>query len=474
MCRTAGVPRSRVLLEGEKEDGAKPSVASQAQMAAGGGAALAGGGLIAWEHSTFLLSTDVLGGSLVLVGAAIAAAATPQARAALFGESEETKKTRAQFKFTLLNDDASHAQARADLEKATAASDLGGLPAGRQAAGDARAGADPRDARPRPAGCQFVRARLGAGEAGAEGGQRRGDDVRMALRPWCRRRLRPRPRSWSARPGAGVAASEVARLLGLLEGVASPRSELVVRVTSPGGAVAEFGLMAASLLTAAASEDHVSSTAPSWWRPPRSCVVGGIAAPFAFVGSIGVVAALPNFHRVLTKAESYSSPADKHKRCHGRKKAEEQASSRRSSSSSPRVRSTSQASAPRRRRRRSGGGEAAAAAAKAGRRPAAAATAFAIATRRATGRRGSRYCRRPRRELATSHKLLREHARLRRRAGRALRQRSPLAMLTGAVHEAVGAVAAHVEALAFPRGAAGLGPEPALRDDTYRHVRASG
>ena len=47
-------------------------------------------------------------------------------------------------------------------------------------------------------------------------------------------------------------------------------------------------------------------------------------------------------------------------------------------------------------------------------------------------------------------------------------------MLTGAVHEAVGAVAARVEALAFPRGAAGLGPEPALRDDTYRHVRASG
>ena len=130
MCRTAGVPRSRVLLEGEKEDGAKPSVASQAQMAAGGGAALAGGGLIAWEHSTFLLSNDVLGGSLVLVGAAIAAAATPQARAALFGESEETKKTRAQFKFTLLNDDASHAQARADLEKATAASrGLDGLPA---------------------------------------------------------------------------------------------------------------------------------------------------------------------------------------------------------------------------------------------------------------------------------------------------------------------------------------------------------
>ena len=29
----------------------------------------------------------------------------------------------------------------------------------------------------------------------------------------------------------------------------------------------------------------------------------GIAAPFAFVGSIGVVASLPNFHRVLTRAE---------------------------------------------------------------------------------------------------------------------------------------------------------------------------
>ena len=144
MCRTASVPRSRVLLEGEKADEAKPSAASQAQMALGGGAAVAGGGLIAWEHSAWLLSNDVLGGSHVVVGFALAAAAAPQARAALFGEKDEKQKAR--FKFTLLNDDESHAQARTDLEKTTAASrGLDGLPADvRKLLDDARARATPR------------------------------------------------------------------------------------------------------------------------------------------------------------------------------------------------------------------------------------------------------------------------------------------------------------------------------------------
>ena len=75
-------------------------------------------------------------------------------------------------------------------------------------------------------------------------------------------------------------------------------------------------------------------------------------------------------------------------------------------------------------------------------------------------------------ELATSHELLRERM---ARCDVVLvepappRRRSPLAMLTGAVHEAVGAAAA----LAFPHGAEAR-PEPVVRDDAYRRVRASG
>ena len=105
--------------------------------------------------------------------------------------------------------------------------------------------------------------------------------------------------------------SEVSRLDGLaafLETVISPaHDELVVRVTSPGGAVAEFGLAAAALLRLRRAGVRITCCVD---RVAASggymvaCVADAlVAAPFAFVGSIGVVAALPNFHRVLTKAE---------------------------------------------------------------------------------------------------------------------------------------------------------------------------
>jgi serine protease SohB len=94
---------------------------------------------------------------------------------------------------------------------------------------------------------------------------------------------------------------EVTAILSL----ATPKDEVVVRLENPGGAVNDQGLAASQLLrvrrhgvpltvcvdTVAASGGYM-----------MACVANRIvAAPFAVVGSIGVVAQVPNFYRLLDR-----------------------------------------------------------------------------------------------------------------------------------------------------------------------------
>lgn len=87
--------------------------------------------------------------------------------------------------------------------------------------------------------------------------------------------------------------------------VATPQDEVIVRVESPGGVVHGYGLAASQLLRI---RDHkiplticVDKVAASGGYL-MSCTANKIlCAPFAIVGSIGVVAQVPNFHRVLKK-----------------------------------------------------------------------------------------------------------------------------------------------------------------------------
>jgi serine protease SohB len=83
------------------------------------------------------------------------------------------------------------------------------------------------------------------------------------------------------------------------------RDEVLVSIESPGGMVHTYGLAAAQLhrlrargirLTAA-----VDKVAASGGYLMASVAHEIIAAPFAVVGSIGVVAQVPNFHRLLKK-----------------------------------------------------------------------------------------------------------------------------------------------------------------------------
>lgn len=87
--------------------------------------------------------------------------------------------------------------------------------------------------------------------------------------------------------------------------VATAQDEVVVRVESPGGVVHTYGLAASQLLRIrekgiplTVCVDQVAASGGYL----MACVANQVvAAPFAILGSIGVVAQLPNFNKVLRK-----------------------------------------------------------------------------------------------------------------------------------------------------------------------------
>ncbi len=87
--------------------------------------------------------------------------------------------------------------------------------------------------------------------------------------------------------------------------VAKDKDEIVVRLESPGGAVNGYGLAASQLhrirdknIPLTICIDKVAASGGYL----MACVANQIvAAPFAIIGSIGVVAQIPNFHKLLKK-----------------------------------------------------------------------------------------------------------------------------------------------------------------------------
>ena len=87
--------------------------------------------------------------------------------------------------------------------------------------------------------------------------------------------------------------------------LATPGDEIVVRLESPGGTVHGYGL-AASQLARLRTRDLpitvcIDKVAASGGYLMACVAQHVVAAPFAIVGSIGVVAAVPNIHRVLDR-----------------------------------------------------------------------------------------------------------------------------------------------------------------------------
>lgn len=117
-----------------------------------------------------------------------------------------------------------------------------------------------------------------------------------------------RPRTFVLDFEGDVIASQVDALREEISAIlpnAQEGDEVVVRLESPGGVVHGYGLAASQLsrvrdagVTLVIAVDKVAASGGYM----MACVGNRIlAAPFAILGSIGVVAQLPNFHRLLKK-----------------------------------------------------------------------------------------------------------------------------------------------------------------------------
>ncbi|MCK0715706.1 protease SohB [Chromohalobacter sarecensis] len=98
---------------------------------------------------------------------------------------------------------------------------------------------------------------------------------------------------------------QLAEQVSLLLGELQAEDEVVVRLTSGGGLVHSYGLAAAQLDRLRDAGAHltvcVDKVAASGGYMMACCAHRLIAAPFAVIGSIGVVAQVPNVHRLLKK-----------------------------------------------------------------------------------------------------------------------------------------------------------------------------
>jgi serine protease SohB len=85
--------------------------------------------------------------------------------------------------------------------------------------------------------------------------------------------------------------------------VATPADEIIVKLESAGGVVHGYGLAAAQLMRIRARKIPLTVTIDKIAASGgymMACIANHIlCAPFAIVGSIGVIVQLPNFHRVL-------------------------------------------------------------------------------------------------------------------------------------------------------------------------------
>ncbi|HPI41115.1 MAG TPA: protease SohB, partial [Pseudobdellovibrionaceae bacterium] len=91
----------------------------------------------------------------------------------------------------------------------------------------------------------------------------------------------------------------------LLLDLAHPGDKVLLKLESPGGMVHSYGLAAAQLLrlkekkiTLHVSVDKMAASGGYLMAATADHI---LAAPFAILGSIGVIAQVPNFHRLLQK-----------------------------------------------------------------------------------------------------------------------------------------------------------------------------
>ena len=271
----------------------------------GAGAALstAGLGLLAYSHITYaqLISwaPDVAGVSLLAAGGGVAYMALMPPKS--------TKPNGKGLKLELvpLNDSQRFASAAAAVnDKATGGSAMG------EAAEAALAKAE-------KAAAESAKAARKAAEEAAllslhkeiESGEVEPQRLRQKLSP----RVfvldfdtRPPAAGPPARPPSNrMLIDDLREQVSLLLHIASPYDEVVLRITSPGGAVTDYGLASAQFARLKAAGVRTTAcvdlVAASGGYMIACAADQILAAPFSIVGSIGVVAGIPNVHRLLER-----------------------------------------------------------------------------------------------------------------------------------------------------------------------------
>jgi ATP-dependent protease ClpP protease subunit len=267
----------------------------KAKLASGGGLmATAGVALMGWNHWAELaamMTLDTAGASLAVTGAAIACGSqyTPKKPGASSG-GKAGGKTARKFKFRVLNDQTLLGE---DLKELQGMSDRS------LSLGDASQAllktAQRKDQDEREAAAQTRREALTAQIE---------QDLESGLPPHrIGQKLQPRvfvvdfdDRPKRGEPPAGTAAN-VARLaeaISLLVAVASPYDEVCVKISSPGGAVSDYGLAASHMLRLKKANIQttvcVDTVAASGGYMMACCSDRIVASPFSFLGRCGALA----------------------------------------------------------------------------------------------------------------------------------------------------------------------------------------
>lgn len=259
--------------------------------AASASLALSGFGVLAWHHWATFATFNCLGGGLVLLGAALAPRTA--GRRALSGN----KNGEGYLKLKLLNNSE---RWKVDQK---ALNELLGIQAAPSELLKAQKAEEKEE-----------------GKQLKEALEQRNKEISEAVKAGetvssIQARLRPRtfvfdfqpPMTGMARPdGMKKELEDLREIISfILHSANSPHDQAVVRIASPGGMVADYGLAAAQLLRLrskglklTACVDKVAASGGYMMACAADTVV---ATPFSLVGSIGVLMATPNFSKILKR-----------------------------------------------------------------------------------------------------------------------------------------------------------------------------
>jgi signal peptide peptidase SppA len=279
-----------------------------ALMSIGGGTASLGSLVLLYENASTICTLDNLGITMMLVGGAVGVYGSGQLSKP-FEPYSEKKRSDSKFSFQLLNDRSNFSSEKKSLatlcnEDTTKwPKDVSKLLKDLKTK-DAEA--FEADMAKRQGELKERVQALGEGGFTAKGAL-----TALAPKAFVVNYSDPEPSnssrlSRSARDDTRSRAERFGEEVSMLLSCASPAQDIVlINLTSPGGAVSEFGLAASHLLRLKSAGIRtivsVDKVAASGGFMMACCADEIVAAPFAFLGSIGVIAEMPNVNKILKK-----------------------------------------------------------------------------------------------------------------------------------------------------------------------------